>query len=355
MARELRLRHEVIDADPPGSLHDVTLLFDLNGDGRREIFIGGKSGEVFWYENPSWERHLVANVPELEAGGVVLDVNGNGRPDVVVGQQYTGNELFWFECPEDPRQEWPVRVIENRFKKYHDQAVADVDGDGRLEIVFLSQLAGILGYYDIPEDPTVEPWPEDHFHLVADGLPNDLEGLLVADIDGDSALEIVAGPDFFQPPAEPGGKWRHEKPAEEAGISLARAAVADLDGDGALDLVLAEGEKRPGRLMISSPPDWRPQVVRDDLFHPHSLEIADFDGDSRPDIFTAEMGLGENENPRMFIYLNRGGGRFEEVLFQEGIPTHEAKVADMTGNGLPDIVGKPYEPERHIDVWFNES
>ncbi len=27
------------------------------------------------------------------------------------------------------------------------------------------------------------------------------------------------------------------------------------------------------------------------------------------------------------------------------------QVAD---HGLPDIVGKPYHPQRHIDVWFNE-
>jgi NAD(P)-dependent dehydrogenase (short-subunit alcohol dehydrogenase family) len=30
-------------------------------------------------------------------------------------------------------------------------------------------------------------------------------------------------------------------------------------------------------------------------------------------------------------------------------------VADLNGDGRPDIVGKPYNPERHIDVWFNET
>ena len=30
-------------------------------------------------------------------------------------------------------------------------------------------------------------------------------------------------------------------------------------------------------------------------------------------------------------------------------------IADVDGDGRPNIVGKPYEPERHIDVWFNET
>ena len=122
-----------------------------------------------------------------------------------------------------------------------------------------------------------------------------------------------------------------------------------------MDIVLCEGESHPGRLAIWSPPDRKPRILLQDLFHPHSLEVADFDGDGRLDIFVAEMGLGKNPDPKMYILLNRGGGEFEPVIIQRGIPTHEAKVADMNGDGRPDIVGKPYMPERHIDVWFNET
>jgi hypothetical protein len=136
---------------------------------------------------------------------------------------------------------------------------------------------------------------------------------------------------------------------------MARVAAADLTGEGRIDIVICEGESHPGRLAICSGPDLAARVLRDDLFHPHSLALADFTGSGRLDILVAEMGLGRNPNPRMFIYRNRGGGEFEEVLVQAGVPTHEAKVGDLTGTGRCDIVGKPYQPERHIDVWFNES
>jgi hypothetical protein len=289
--------------------------------------------------------------PILEAGGVVLDITGNGRLDVVVGQQLGGKELFWFENPPDPTNEWPKHVIEDRFEKHHDQAVGDIDGDGEPELVVLSQKSQVLVYYDIPADPWVSPWPRECCHLIAEGLV-EVEGLRIVDIDGDGEPEIIAGPNIFKRERD-GSSWRVESFATD--FVKSRVAVADLDGDGQLEIVLSEGESHPGRLAWCAPPDWRPRILRDDLFHPHSLEIADFNGNGLPDIFVAEMGLGKNPDPKMIIYVNRGGAEFEEVVIQHGIPTHEAKPGDLTGDGRPDIVGKPYHPERHIDVWFNET
>jgi FG-GAP-like repeat len=350
----LAFRHEVIDPNPPGSEHDIVLLFDVNGDGRRDIVIGGKKGDVnlFWYENPTWQRHDMASAPELEAGGVVIDVNRDGRLDIVAGQQWGGKELYWFEHPADPTQAWPKHLIENRFEKYHDQAVGDVDGDGQPEIVVLSQLAQVLVYYDVPDDPTVSPWPESCCHLVAEKLV-EAEGLAIVDLDGDGKPEIVAGTSIYRPGPKRGDLWQAQPYAP--GYVQTRVKVADLDGDGRPEIVLAEGESDPARVAICHGPDWTPEVLRGGLFHPHSLEIADFDGDGRADIFVGEMGLGQNPDPKLIILRNEGAGRFAETIIQHGVPTHEAKVADMNGDGKPDIVGKPYDPERHIDVWWNET
>lgn len=353
----LSFRHEIIDPEPPGALHDVTLVADVNGDGRSDVVIGARNPEedggvnLFWYEAPSWRRHAMAAAPRLEAGGAVVDITGNGRPDIVAGQQKPETELWWFECPEDPTGPWTRRVLENRFVNYHDQAAGDVDGDGEPEIVFPVRQSGILAYYDIPADPTVEPWPTECFHLMGEGFEK-LEGLCIVDIDGDGRNEVLAGPHIFRPPDSPDELWPVEPVAPD--FVLTRVKAADLDGDGRLEIVLCEGESEPGRLAWFSSPDWRRHTLRDDLFHPHSLEIADFDGDGRPDLMVAEMGLDRNPEPRLLVYLNRGGGEFEEVLVDRGVPLHEAKVGDLTGDGRPDIVGKPYSREDcHVDAWFN--
>ena len=117
----------------------------------------------------------------------------------------------------------------------------------------------------------------------------------------------------------------------------------------------SECETHPARLAWFEGPHFKStHLVRDDLFHPHSLALCDFNGDDWPDIFVAEMGLGKCPHPpRMIVYLNDGHGRFTEQIISEGIPTHEAKVGDIGAKGKLSIVGKSYHPENHVDLWEN--
>ena len=81
---------------------------------------------------------------------------------------------------------------------------------------------------------------------------------------------------------------------------------------------------------------------------------ADFDGNGSLDIYIAEMGLGENdETAQHVLFRNQGGGEFRETVVESGIPTHEAKAVDVNGDGHTDLIGKSFEPNAHVDVWYN--
>jgi len=355
--RPLVFQHQIIDPSPTGTKNDVCLVGDISGNGRNDIVILGKYGEdnVVWYENPTWQRHVIGT-SHVEAGGALVDITGNGRLDLVAGNPldappgYTNNELYWFECPEDPRQRWKPRVMTSRFRKYHDQAIGDVDNDGEDEILFASQNAKVVAYFDTPADPTVSPWPDDHCHIIAENL--EVEGLCIADLDGDGRNEIVAGPNVFKRRAN--GTWQRTVLLEDFDVRSC-VAVGDLDGDGLPDIVLTEGERDRARVVWLRAPNWQPHWLGDDFYHPHSLALADFDGNGKLDIFVAEMGLRGYPRPRETVFRNLGGGEFEMQVVAH-LPTHGAKVADMTGNGLPDIVGKPYDSGRdQVDLLVNCS
>jgi hypothetical protein len=109
---------------------------DVNGDGRIDI-ITPKG----WFEAPSdprrgeWIFH-----PEFELGATGFiytdDVNGDGLPDLVtsLGHDYG---IFWYEQKNDAagKRTWEKHLIDDGWSQAHAMTLADLNGDGRREIV----------------------------------------------------------------------------------------------------------------------------------------------------------------------------------------------------------------------------
>ncbi|MDQ1328989.1 MAG: hypothetical protein QG641_2275 [Candidatus Poribacteria bacterium] len=82
----------------------------------------------------------------------------------------------------------------------------------------------------------------------------------------------------------------------------------------------------------------------------HCLYVGDMDRDGDLDIFTCEMeAVCGNRDPRWYIWENldgKGEQWKEHIILDVNLGGHEAVVGDITGNGLLDIIGKPWMPRK---------
>jgi hypothetical protein len=62
---------------------------DLNGDGRKDLIaVDEQATEVAWFENPTWERHVLATDVPRPLNAACCDINGDGIPEVILAYRF---------------------------------------------------------------------------------------------------------------------------------------------------------------------------------------------------------------------------------------------------------------------------
>ena len=190
---------------------EITLLRDVDGDGRPELVYGAE-GYVRYARpdpaNPTAPWH-VTSVSErtpwgpLGTGGGhglgVGDINGDGRMDIT-------NTWGWFEQPATAGQVWAYHA--QAFGRWDrslpgggTMAIYDVNGDGRNDVVTALQAHGFgLAWFEQKRDAAgaisfVQHMIMDDFSTKNAGNVtfSELHGAAMADIDGDRIPDFVVG------------------------------------------------------------------------------------------------------------------------------------------------------------------
>lgn len=164
---------------------------DIDGDSDVDLLLGTR-----WLRNDgtSWSLEVVNDVAGSPDRNRLADVNGDGRLDAVVGFEAISVEgtLAWYEQPATITDSWPERVIANDVVGPMSVGVADLDGDGDPDVVVgehdLSSpdTARLLIYENA--DGSGQSWQQ---HQIHQGDEHH-DGAELVDIDGDGDLDVLS-------------------------------------------------------------------------------------------------------------------------------------------------------------------
>jgi len=302
-------------------------VMDVNHDGKLDIVSGG-----FWYEAPSWKKHFLREVEVIRGrfddySNLEMDVNLDGWTDIV-SVNYRSASIFWIEHPGEkiktnPETLWTKHLVDNPGPMETGR-LFDIDGDGKLDI--LPNGTTFAAWYELTHEKSADGKPQPRF--VRHELPMDIAGHGVGfgDINGDGRGDIVGPHGWLEAPEDRRhGRWVYHQDWDLTRDASIPILVHDVDGDGDNDLIWGRGHRyglywleNGGSLEDSgaakksevrdqkseSGRKWVWRTIDTTWAQPHSIFLADLDGDKKPELVAGKRYMGhEGKDPGEYDLL----------------------------------------------------
>jgi len=237
-----------VPIDEGVTAHDVEVA-DMNGDTKLDVVIRGHFGPTTLYlqQTPSlWTAVPIGAAIDNE-GLCLADIDGDDKIDIV-------QNGYWLEAPDDPSDggAWQKHGFDASWEASTVAAGAtDLNGDGRTDVILaFGESAGAMVWYEAPPDPRVGAgWVA---HPIADPVDY-VHTFKLADVDGDGALDIVFA-EMAQSAGKRVGFFRNLGGGQAFALQVLSTSgshnvrAADLGADGDVDIVGANWQGAPVEL-----------------------------------------------------------------------------------------------------------